>query len=70
MTKKYIVKWYDWNAGHYNEKECESQQLNFSNDFHQYYCPICKVYQIFKRNKKNKYKCMNCENYTLSILKH
>ena len=28
MTKSYIVKWYDWNAGHYNEKECESQQLN------------------------------------------
>ena len=28
MSKKYIVKWYDWNAGHYNEKECNSEQLN------------------------------------------
>ena len=28
MTKSYIVKWYDWNAGHYNEKECNSVQLN------------------------------------------
>lgn len=26
--KKYNVKWYDWNAGHYNEKECTSEQLN------------------------------------------
>ena len=26
--KKYKVKWYDWNAGHYNEKECNSDQLN------------------------------------------
>ena len=28
MAKTYIVKWYDWNAGHYNEKECNSEQLN------------------------------------------
>lgn len=28
MTKTYKVKWYDWNAGHYNEKECTSKQLN------------------------------------------
>lgn len=28
MPKSYIVKWYDWNAGHYNEKECNSKQLN------------------------------------------
>lgn len=28
MTKTYKVKWYDWNAGHYNEKECNSEQLN------------------------------------------
>lgn len=26
--KKYKVKWYDWHAGHYNEKECNSEQLN------------------------------------------
>ena len=28
MLKTYKVKWYDWNAGHYNEKECYSYQLN------------------------------------------
>lgn len=28
MSKTYKVKWYDWNAGHYNEKECNSKQLN------------------------------------------
>ena len=28
MPKSYKVKWYDWNAGHYNEKECSSSQLN------------------------------------------
>lgn len=28
MSKTYKVKWYDWNAGHYNEKECNSEQLN------------------------------------------
>lgn len=28
MAKKYIVKWYDWNAGHYKEKECTSEKLN------------------------------------------
>lgn len=28
MTKSYKVKWYDCNAGHYNEKECNSEQLN------------------------------------------
>ena len=28
MAKKYIVKWYDWNAGHYKEKECTISQLN------------------------------------------
>lgn len=28
MAKKYIVKWYDWNAGIYKEKECTSEQLN------------------------------------------
>lgn len=28
MPKNYIVKWYDWNAGHYKEKECTSSQLN------------------------------------------
>lgn len=28
MSKTYNVKWYDWNAGHYKEKECTSSQLN------------------------------------------
>lgn len=28
MAKNYIVKWYDWHASHYNEKECTSEQLN------------------------------------------
>lgn len=28
MAKTYKVKWYDWNAGHYKEKECTSEQLN------------------------------------------
>ena len=28
MPKNYVVKWYDWNAGHYKEKECTSEQLN------------------------------------------
>ena len=28
MTKIYKVKWYDWNASHYNEKDCTSEQLN------------------------------------------
>lgn len=28
MPKKYVVKWYDWHAGHYKEKECNSEQLN------------------------------------------
>ena len=28
MAKNYIVKWYDWQAGHYKEKECTSEQLN------------------------------------------
>lgn len=28
MPKTYKVKWYDWNAGHYKEKECTSKQLN------------------------------------------
>lgn len=28
MAKSYVVKWYDWHAGHYNEKECTSEQLN------------------------------------------
>ena len=28
MPKTYNVKWYDWNAGHYKEKECISEQLN------------------------------------------
>ena len=28
MTKIYKVKWYDWYAGYYNEKECNSEQLN------------------------------------------
>lgn len=28
MAKKYVVKWYDWHASHYNEKECTSYQLN------------------------------------------
>ena len=27
-SKKYKLKWYDWNAGHYNEKECNIEQLN------------------------------------------
>ena len=27
MVKKYIVKWYDWHAGHYKEKQCTSEQL-------------------------------------------
>lgn len=28
MPKTYKVKWYDWNAGHYKEKECISSKLN------------------------------------------
>lgn len=28
MVKKYVVKWYDWHAGHYKQKECKSEQLN------------------------------------------
>lgn len=28
MSKKYVVKWYDWHAGHYKQKECTSEQLN------------------------------------------
>ena len=28
MPKTYKVKWYDWNAEHYKEKECTSSQLN------------------------------------------
>lgn len=28
MSKTYKIKWYDWHAGHYNEKECTSEQLN------------------------------------------
>lgn len=28
MAKKYVVKWYDWQAGHYKEKECNDEQLN------------------------------------------
>lgn len=28
MPKTYNVKWYDWNAGIYKEKECTSEQLN------------------------------------------
>lgn len=28
MARKYVVKWYDWHASHYNEKECTSDQLN------------------------------------------
>ena len=28
MPKNYIVKWYDWNAEHYKEKECTSSQIN------------------------------------------
>lgn len=28
MAKNYIVKWYDWHAGYYKEKECTSEQLN------------------------------------------
>lgn len=27
MAKSYIVKWYDWHAGHYKEKQCTSEQL-------------------------------------------
>lgn len=27
MAKNYIVKWYDWHAGHYKEKECNAEQL-------------------------------------------
>lgn len=42
---------------------------NFSKEFPQYYCPICKVYQIFKNEQNNKYKCMNCQKYTLKITK-
>lgn len=26
--KIYLVKWYDWHAGHYNEIQCTSEQLN------------------------------------------
>ena len=28
MAKTYKIKWYDWHAGHYKEKECTSEQLN------------------------------------------
>ena len=28
MPKTYKVKWYDWHAAHYKEKECTSEQLN------------------------------------------
>ena len=28
MPKTYNVKWYDWNAGYYKEKECTISQLN------------------------------------------
>lgn len=28
MAKTYKVKWYDWHAGHYKEKDCTSNQLN------------------------------------------
>ena len=28
MPKTYKVKWYDWHAGLYKEKECTSEQLN------------------------------------------
>ena len=28
MPKTYKVKWYDWQASHYKEKECASSQLN------------------------------------------
>lgn len=28
MAKNYVVKWYDWHAGHYKEKECNSEQLS------------------------------------------
>ena len=28
MAKTYKVKWHDWNAGHYKEKDCTSSQLN------------------------------------------
>ena len=28
MSKTYKIKWYDWNAGHYKEKERTSEQLN------------------------------------------
>ena len=28
MAKNYIVKWYDWHAAHYKEKECNGEQLN------------------------------------------
>ena len=28
MPKTYKVKWYDWNAALYKEKECTSEQLN------------------------------------------
>jgi heterodisulfide reductase subunit A-like polyferredoxin len=28
MAKRYKVKWYDWHAGHYNEEDCTSEQLN------------------------------------------
>lgn len=26
--KTYLLKWYDWHAGHYNELECETEQVN------------------------------------------
>lgn len=28
MPKTYKVKWYDWHAGHYKEKECSTSQIN------------------------------------------
>ena len=28
MPKTYKVKWYDWHAEHYKEKECSSSQIN------------------------------------------
>ena len=28
MSKTYNVKWYDWHAAHYKEKDCNGEQLN------------------------------------------
>lgn len=42
---------------------------NFSKEFSQHYCSICKAYEIFKSKNKNTFECMNCQKYKLTIMK-